>query len=142
MATASAPSPVIDRAVGRGYLWGGIGLAILAIALGVAQYALQLLVVPWQIPIVTTFGVLLLFASVSKRRNTTRIIVLVVITALAGLEWFFMVSFSKLLDYRGPAQAGLKLPAFQTTRADGRPFTDNDLQDGTPSVLTFFRGRW
>ena len=142
MATATAPSPVIERSRGRGYLWLGIILAILAIVLGVAQYSFALLVVPWQVPIVTTLGVMLLLVSISRRRTVTRIIVLVLITALAGLEWYFLLSFSRLPNYRGPAQAGVKLPAFQTTLADGRTFTDKDLQDGTPRVMTFFRGRW
>ncbi len=142
MPTASFASSVIDRSRGRGYLWTGIVLAILAIVLGVVQYAFKLLVVPWQVPIVTTLGVLLLCVSASRRRTVTRILVLVLITALAGLEWFFVVSMSRLPAYQGPAHAGLKIPAFQTTLADGRPFTDKDLQDGRPSVMTFFRGRW
>ena len=49
---------------------------------------------------------------------------------------------TKLPDYAGPAQAGAKLPAFRTTLADGQAFTEQDLEDGTFRVLTFFRGRW
>jgi hypothetical protein len=127
---------------GRGLLWSGIGLAILAIVLGIIQYVLQILVVPWQVPIVTTLGALLLLVSVTRRFTLTRVIAVVLITALAGLEWVFMASLSKLPEYTGPVRAGLKIPAFQTALADGRPFTDQNLQDGTPSVLIFFRGRW
>ena len=142
MTTAVSPSSATDRSAGRGHLWLGIVLAILAIVLGLAQYSFKLLVVPWQVPIVSTLGVPVLLLSVSRRRTVTRIIVLVLITALAGFEWFFLVSLSKLPDYRGPAHVGLKMPAFQTTLADGRPFTDKDLQDGTLRVMMFFRGRW
>src|SRR4029079_11053980 len=97
---------------------------------------------PWQIPAVTTIGALLLVLSISHRRSVTRILAFVVIAALAGVEWFFMISLSRLPDYTGPARAGVEIPAFQTTLADGRSFTDRDLHDGTASVLTFFRGRW
>ena len=128
--------------VGRGYLWAGIVLPVLAIGLGVGQYALQRLHVPWQVPIVTTLGVLLLLVSVAKRFTITRSIVLVLVAALAGLQWFFVTSMSKLPEYAGPARSGQKIPAFQTTRADGHTFSDGDLSDGTAHVLTFFRGRW
>jgi cytochrome oxidase Cu insertion factor (SCO1/SenC/PrrC family) len=47
---------------------------------------------------------------------------------------------SKLPAYEGPARAGDKLPAFTTTRADGSPFTEKNLQSGQPSALVFFRG--
>ena len=29
-----------------------------------------------------------------------------------------------------------------STFADGRPFTDEDLRDGSRHVMVFFRGRW
>jgi hypothetical protein len=44
--------------------------------------------------------------------------------------------------YTGPAQRDHKVPAFATTLADGRAFTDKDLDKGSPTVLLFFRGRW
>ena len=80
--------------------------------------------------------------SVAQRRTATRWVWLVLLLALAGFEWFFLGSMTKLPRYVGPAQAGHEVPAFQTTRADGRSFTDKDLADGTKSVLVFFRGRW
>ena len=43
---------------------------------------------------------------------------------------------------RRPAQPGNKVPAFATTLADGRTFTNHDLENGSNSVLIFFRGRW
>ncbi len=54
----------------------------------------------------------------------------------------FRADRAKLPAYAGPAQAGQTLPAFRTTLADGRAFTEQDLQDGAFSVLVFFRGRW
>jgi hypothetical protein len=61
---------------------------------------------------------------------------------LAAMQWLFLVSLSRLPIYDGPARGGQQMPAFQTARANGQPFTHQDLQDGTPTVLVFFRGRW
>jgi hypothetical protein len=66
----------------------------------------------------------------------------VLVAAFAGLQWYFLVALMKLPAYEGPAQAGNPLPAFHAIRADGRPFTEADLRDGSWRVLTFFRGRW
>ena len=141
MSTHLANSPVQERSAGRGYLWLGIGLSVLGVALFVAQFALHQMIVPWYMPALTTLGVLLLLGSLARRRSITRFVALVLIVALAGFQWFLLLH-SKLPSYEGPARAGLKMPAFQTALADGRSFSDKDLQDGTLSVLTFFRGRW
>jgi hypothetical protein len=143
MATETTTRTAEDRSLGRGNLWAGIGVCVLAIALVAVQYAaLKLLIAPWYVPALTTLGLLLVVLSLAKRRSVTRFIVLVVVAALAGFWWYFMVAVAKLPNYEGPATAGAKMPTFQTAFADGRPFTDKDLQDGTPTVLTFFRGRW
>ena len=142
MATETTTPPVQDRAAGRGYLCLGIGLSLLGVALVIAQFALHQMIVPWYMPALTTLGVVLLFGSLARRVSVTRIVALVLIVGLAGFQWFFLIHVAKLPNYEGPARTGLAMPAFQTARADGRAFTDRDLQDGTPSVLTFFRGRW
>jgi hypothetical protein len=64
------------------------------------------------------------------------------VTAFAGLQWYFLVSMMKLPEYNGPAQPGKRLPPFQAEFANGRSFTEADLADGSRRVMTFFRGRW
>ena len=143
MATETTTRTAEDRSLGRGILWAGIGLCLLAIALAAVQYpVLQLLIVPWYLPAVTTLGLLLVVLALAKRRSVTRFTVLVLVGALAGFQWFFVAWMAKLPTYEGPARTGLTMPAFQSALADGRSFSDKNLQDGTPSVLTFFRGRW
>jgi peroxiredoxin len=44
--------------------------------------------------------------------------------------------------YTGPATPGAQVPAFVAKLADGNPFTQKDLQRGTPTVLLFYRGHW
>src|SRR5262245_32232050 len=119
-------SPAPNPAAGRGYLWLALVVFLLSLAAAVAQYSLKHLVVPWYLPALTTLAVILVIASLARRCSVTRIIALVLLTALAAGEWFFLVSFSKLPTYQGPAQAGMRIPAFQTTLADGRTFTDRD----------------
>jgi hypothetical protein len=143
MATETTTRTAEDRSLGRGNLWTGIALCVLAFALVAVQIAvLKRLFVPWYFPALTTLGFLLIVLSLGKRASVTRFIALVLVGALAGFQWYFLVSIAKLPDYTGPATAGAKMPTFQTAYADGKPFTDKDLQVGTPTVMTFFRGRW
>jgi hypothetical protein len=133
---------VTSRSHGRAYFWLGIGVSLLGIALCVAQYSLKQLIVPWYLPVLGTVGAVLLLASVALRPSVVRIVVLGLLAALAGFEWYFLLSASRLPAYAGPAQTGKQFPAFATTLADGRPFTEKELQAGMPTVLVFFRGRW
>jgi hypothetical protein len=127
-----------------GRLWLGLGLAVSLV--GVLAYGLQLglkqLVVPWYLPVLGTVGVLMVLAAYWRRLTVTRFLSLGFLTLLCAGEWYFLVVMSRLPDYTGPAKVGQVLPSFTTQRADGQPFTDKDLQQGTPTVLLFFRGRW
>jgi hypothetical protein len=114
-----------------------LGLALVSI-----QFSLGRLFVPWYAPVLATLGTLFLLISVAWRRTIPRIIALVLVAALAALEWYTLVALVKLPDYQGPAQPGKQFPAFTATSADGRPFTDANLRDGSRRVLVFFRGRW
>ena len=106
------------------------------------QFRMNRLVVPWYAPILATVGVVLILIAVMQRGGVIRIAVLVLLTLLCGLEWFFLVVGAKSPTYQGPAQAGHQLPPFVTTLADGKPFTNKDLETGTATALVFFRGRW
>jgi hypothetical protein len=140
--TNDSTTPAVNRASGRLLLWTGIAAAVLGIVLCAIQFGLKMLFVPWYAPALATIGALLLLAAVLKRLSVTRIVVLVLVTALAGLEWYFLGSLAKIPEYTGPARAGRPIPAFRTVLADGRAFTEQDLQTGRASVLVFFRGRW
>ncbi len=143
MATETTVPSVVDRSAGRRPFWWGITFSLLAVLLCVIQYAVaKVLKTPWYLPALTTVGVVLLFLSVTQRRSVTRILALVLVLLLAGFEWFMVAWVSRLPEYTGPAQVDSKMPAFRTALADGRSFTDSDLADGTPTVMTFFRGRW
>jgi hypothetical protein len=93
-------------------------------------------------PALATLGAILLLVAAVRRPGTARVLVLVLVVAFAGLQWFILAVRTKLPAYEGPAQAGKRLPAFRATLADGRPFTEAGLNDGTRRVLLFFRGRW
>ena len=131
-----------NRSSGRGLLWAGIALAGAAIGLIFLQLWMRIAAIPWYLPILTTIGVLLVLWSLSRRFGILRIVVLVLLVALAGFEWFSITIGGKLPGYTGSAQAGKTLPPFETTLADGSPLTDADLRDGKRRVMTFFRGRW
>src|SRR5262245_41327324 len=136
-------SPPIARGRGRSWLWLGVGLTLLGLVLNFVQISLlKLLVVPWYLPILATVGVLCALISIRKRPTWTRGIALAILTVLTAGEWFFLLSLSRLPEYQGPVHVEKKLPEFATTLADGRPFTEKDLQKGTPTVLVFYRGRW
>ncbi len=142
MATLATPPSVDTRGQGRGYFWAGLAAFLLGPALMVAFLKLNLLIVPWYSPVLATLGAILLCVAVARRRSIPRWTALVLVTALAGLQWYFMLVMMKLPEYTGPARAGERIPAFSTTFAYGRTFTDEDLRDGSRHVLVFFRGRW
>lgn len=141
MAGASTTSAA-NLPTGRGFFWAGIGLCLLGFVAPVIQYSLKFMLVPWYMPTLTMLAAALLVMSLFRRRTVVRIMTLVLIVVLAGLEWYFLVVLARLPDYQGPARAGQTIPEFHTTLADGRSFTNRDLARGTPHVLVFFRGRW
>ena len=126
---------------GRSLALIGVGLAILGLASYIALVAAQRLIMPWYLPITATLGVAIVVASLWQARTVWRIVALVVVLLLAGAEWTFLLA-TRLPPYMGPVAVGEPFPAFTTTKADGTPFTDRDLQDDQTSVLVFFRGRW
>src|SRR5204863_7500966 len=87
--------------------------------------------VPWYSPGLATLGAVLLVVALAQRRSIPRVIALLLITAFAGFQWIFLLSFTRLPAYDGPARAGKPIPAFSTTGADGTTFTDADLRDGS-----------
>ncbi len=138
---ASAPSAT-DRSRGRAFFWAGIAAFLLGPALVVVQFRQNYLAVPWYCPVLATLGALLLLVAERRRGTILRKVVMLVVLCLAGLEWAVLVEFMKLPPYKGPLEVGKPFPAFHSTRADGRPFTQADLRDGSRHVLVFFRGRW
>ena len=142
MVTETTTPAVVDRSAERPALWWGITACIAAIGLCALQYGVKVLITPWYLPALTTVGLFLVVMSLAQRRTITRVLVLLVVLGLAGFEWFVVGWASVVPEYTGTARAGATLPAFRTTLADGRTLTDKDLEDGTPTVLTFFRGRW
>jgi hypothetical protein len=97
---------------------------------------------PWYLPLLATVGVALMVASLRRRRGWVRTILLLPCVLICGMEWYLIGVASRTPAYTGPAQPGQSVPAFRARLADGKPFTEADLKQGTPSVLVFFRGRW
>ena len=120
----------------------GVLLFLLGPVLYAVQFSMKHLVTPWYLPILATIGVLFMLVSVQQRRGVLRIAVLALFTLMCGFEWFMLLVGTRVPPYTGPAQLGLKLPAFNAALADGQTFTDKDLEKNIPTVLVFFRGRW
>lgn len=129
-------------ATGRGLFWAGLALALAGIPLFIVQSLLKRQFVPWYVPILATLGVVLMGLSLRGRRSIARYIALGLIVAFCGFGWFALGVMIRLPEYTGPAVAMKKLPPFTTALADGRPFTQADLEMGRPTVLTFYRGHW
>lgn len=131
-----------QRSQRSAFVWAGIAASLLGLPLIYAQFSLGYLVTPWYSPALATLGALLLLCALVRRVSVFRVVVLLLLLALAGFQWFLMGAKLKLPAYEGPAQAGERFPAFSSARADGEPFTDADLRDGSRRVMVFFRGRW
>jgi hypothetical protein len=114
-----------------------LGLGLVAYQL----YGLHYLFVPWYSPILASLGALLALLAVTQRTTILRSLVLVLLVAFAGFQWYFLGVFLKLPEYAGPTP-GQQMPAFQSAFVDGTSFTDATLRDGKRRALVFFRGRW
>lgn len=89
---SSPPAP------GRGHLLAGVGAALFGLGLYAAQFRVGWLFVPWYAPGLATLGALLVALAVARRPGVLRLVVLLLVTALAGLEWFFLGALMKLPD--------------------------------------------
>jgi hypothetical protein len=121
----------------------GLGLVLAVVGLGayVAQVMASHLWAPWYLPLSGTLGVLLLVAALVQARSVWRWLALLLVLLLTGVEWSLLLGL-RLPPYTGPVAVGHSFPAFTTTRADGSPFTQRDLQADQHTVFVFFRGRW
>jgi hypothetical protein len=142
MGTTSPPVAVSRRIPGRLCLWLGVGLVLLGPILYVVQLRMRFLSVPWYVPVLATAGVALVFVAGLREWSLWRIVAMVLCGFLAGAEWFFLVSLSKVPAYTGPVATGLAFPTFTTTLANGPTFNQDSLRGEQNSALVFFRGRW
>jgi hypothetical protein len=124
----------------------GVLVFFLGPVIYIGQFALGQTVMPWHLPILASVGVVLMAASVWRRRSAPRMIGTLVFLLLTGFVWYGLVEGTRTPAYTGPAQVGKSIPAFETTLADGRRFTNQDLgsrpNNGETTVLIFFRGHW
>jgi hypothetical protein len=120
----------------------GFLLVVAGPVIYVVQMQLQNLAMPWYVPGLATLGVLCMALSVKQRRGVWRIVGLALFGLLCGLEWQFLISQSKTPPYAGPDRPGRKVSEFAAAFADGKKFSNADLEDGQRTALVFFRGRW
>ena len=139
MTIASSAEP--RRVPGRLLPWAGLGLAGLGVAGYAAQLAMHRLTAPWYLPVLATLGAAVAAAALWQRRSVWRGLALILTVLVAAAGWMFILTL-RLPAYTGPVAAGQPFPEFATTRADGEPFTQRNLQGDQNSVLVFFRGRW
>ncbi len=119
----------------------GLGLAVLGVLVYVVQVSFQRLMIPWYMPVLGLIGAFLGVLSLSEKRTVGRVFALLAVVLLTGAEFAFLYAV-RLPPYTGPIAKGRPFPAFNTTLADGRQFTQRDLISDQSSVLVFFRGRW
>jgi hypothetical protein len=137
----TAPIATQARTGGRLLLISGLVLPFLGIAAFVVQVSLSRLMLPWYVPALALLGVVFVAVSLWRRRTVWRVLALVVVVLLAGLEMAALYAM-RLPPYAGPVAVGRPMPAFEAKRADGTAYTQNDLTGERNQVLVFFRGRW
>lgn len=139
----SLPSdaPAVSRSAGRAWLLLGLALATLGVLAYLAQVRAVRLTMPWYLPITGALAAILVILSLRQVRSLWRILALIFVLLLTGLEALFVLS-TRLPAYTGPIAVGEPFPAFATLRADGTPFTERDLGGSQRDVIVFFRGRW
>src|SRR4051794_28479422 len=137
----SSPTAMPDRSRGRLPLLSGLGLAVLGVVAYTVQLSLRRLTLPWYMPALALVGVALVLMSLWERRTVWRGLALLAIVLLAGAE-LAALNAMRLPPYAGPIAVGRPFPAFEAKRADGTPFTRDDLIGDQHHALVFFRGRW
>jgi hypothetical protein len=95
----------------------------------------------WYMSAAALLGVALVVASLWKRRAVWRVLALVVVMLLAGLE-LMALNEMRPPPYTGPVAIGQPFPEFAARRPDGTPFTQNNLVGDQHHELVVFRGRW
>jgi hypothetical protein len=119
----------------------GLGLAVLGVAAYAIEFSLRRLVLPWYMPAAALVGVACVAASLCERRTVWRALAMVVVVLLAGFEIMALYAM-RLPPYTGPTAVGRPFPTFEARRADGTPFTQDDLVGDQDHAIVFFRGRW
>ena len=135
------PTIPLDRPRGRFLLGAGLGLALLGVAAFAAQVSAGRLTLPWYMPALGLLGGGFVAASWRRHRTVWRAFAVVSVLLLAEFELAFLVAV-RLPAYAGPVAVGQLFPAFESRRADGSRFTQDDLAGAQNQVLLFFRGRW
>ena len=135
------PIAAPDRSRGRLLLTAGLGLAVLGVVAYVVQVSFHRLTQPWYMPALAIFGAALVAMSLWKRRTVPRVIALVAVVLLVGAEAAGL-NAARLPPYAGPIEVDRPFPAFESRRADGALFTQNDLIGDRHQAIVFFRGRW
>jgi hypothetical protein len=121
-------------------------VGVLLFFLGPAIYIVQVgsgnLMMPWYLLLMSALGVLCMLVSVLQHGGIVRTVFFVLFALLCAGQWYLVMVPLKTPPYTGPAKVDQKLPEFATVFADGKPFANKDLENGKPTVLVFFRGRW
>jgi hypothetical protein len=142
MGTTAPPGTEIRRFPGRIYVLLGLGLVLLGPVLYALQFRAKMLTVPWYVPVLTTTGAALALFALWRRPTVWRFAAFALCGLLAGAEWFFILSLSRVPAYTGPVAPGVPFPAFHTSLADGSTFDQDSLRGPQNTALVFFRGRW
>src|SRR6516162_3441210 len=124
------PAPVKTRPRGRWLFWLGLTLPFIALGVYIVQFQQHIFAMPWYVPAAAVIGLVALAITVWQRPSVVRIAGLLLIALFCAGQAFFLFSISKLPAYSGPIHAGESIPAFHTTLADGRAFSDGDLKQG------------
>src|SRR5262245_1942101 len=111
------------RRPGRALLAIGFFLAVAAVGVYALQVRAHRLTSPWYLPYATTLGVAFVALSLWQSRSVWRVLALLLVAVIAGGAWTLLLG-TRLPSYAGPVAVGKPLPAFQTIRADGTPFTE------------------
>jgi hypothetical protein len=138
----TARSETVFRPRRRPLFLAGVLLFLLGPPIYVVQFQGKLLFAPWYVPIMASIGVVLMVVSVWRRRGVARTIGMALFVVICVLEWFLLAAGTATPLYSGPAEPGRTVSAFTSNLADGTPFTEKELKQGSPTVLLFFRGRW
>lgn len=138
---SDAPVSVSRNSRGRLLAVAGLAIAVSGVVAFSVRMSRQQLTFPWYMPALAALGVALVTVSLWRRRTIWRVLALVLVASILAFELLGLYAV-RLPAYAGPIAVGRPFPAFETRRADGTRFTQDDLVGDRHHILVFFRGRW
>lgn len=137
--TFSAPAGSKPGAPARRLFLAGLAISLFGPLLHAVQFYLFPALVPWYLAPLATLGAALVLVALFRRYSLWGLAGMLLTAAILAGTWGYLLHGIPTTALSGTVRAGAPVPSFNAQRADGRPFTRDDLVAVGKSVLVAYR---